>query len=238
MTRALVVEHIPGENAGALARWLPAAGVELDVCRLHQGDALPAQVEHDALIVMGGPMDAFGDDGDQPVERALIADALARGVPILGICLGAQLLALAAGGQVARHAEGPEYGWGLVRRSDAAADDPLLRTVPFLPDVVHWHSDEITALPPGAVALCRGEHTEVQAFRVATNAWGLQFHIEVDEAMIASWARADGVPLDSVLPLPPDVNLERTWRPAVDGFARVARGLFTGATLSGVPPVG
>jgi GMP synthase-like glutamine amidotransferase len=231
MARALVVEHIAGEDAGALAAWLPAAGLELDVLRLHAGDALPTHVEHDALIVIGGKMDAFADDGDQPAERALLAAALTADVPILGVCLGAQLLALAAGGTVARNPAGPEYGWGLVRRGDACADDPIMRYVPYLPDVVHWHHDEVSALPPGATPLLRGEHTEVQAFRVGGRAWGLQCHIEVDEQMVGVWADEDGVDRDLVLPFPPDVDLARTWRPVMEAFARIARGGFPGVTL-------
>lgn len=231
MARALVVEHVPGEGPGAFGRWLPEAGVELDMCRLHAGDRLPDRVAHDALIVMGGPMDAVGDDGDQPAERALIAAAVADGLPFLGICLGAQLLALAAGGQVARNPRGPEYGWSLVRKADACADDPVFRPLVWLPDAIHWHADEVSALPPGAVPLLRGEHTEVQAFRVGERAWGLQLHPEVDEEMVARWADQDGVDRDLVLPFPADVDLERTWRPLADAFARVVRGGFPGVTV-------
>lgn len=231
MTRALVVEHVAGEDAGAFGRWLPGAGVDLDVCRLHAGDALPEYVEHDALIIMGGPMDACGDDGHQAAERALITRVLAARVPFLGICLGAQLLALAAGGRVARNPRGPEYGWSLVRKADACADDPIFRGLPWLPDAIHWHTDEVSALPPGAVPLLRGEHTEIQAFRVGGRAWGIQPHPEVDEAMVARWADQDGVDRDLVLPFPADVDLERTWRPLADAFARVVRGGFPGVTL-------
>lgn len=232
MARALVIEHISSEDAGAFARWLPEYGVELDVCRLHAGDTLPERItDHDALIVMGGAMDAYGDDGDQPVERALIARTVEAGVPFLGICLGAQLLALATGGSVERNPNGPEYGWSLVRKGDACADDPIMRGVPWLPDAIHWHSDEVSRLPPGAVPLLRGQHTEVQAFRVGATAWGIQFHPEVDEAMVARWADADGVARGLVLPFPADVDLDRTWRPMAEAFARVVRGGFAGVTL-------
>ncbi|HEX7355049.1 MAG TPA: type 1 glutamine amidotransferase [Mycobacteriales bacterium] len=232
MARALVVEHVAAEHPGALGRWLPDAGVALDVCRLHAGDRLPARVEQDALVVMGGPMDARGDGGDLPAERALIARAVADGLPYLGICLGAQLLALATGGEVRRNPNGPEHGWGLVRKGDACADDPLFRTLVWLPDAVHWHDDEVSALPAGAVPLLRGEHTEIQAFRVGGRAWGLQLHPEVDEAMVARWADDAGVPRDDVLPFPDDVDLERTWRPLAEAFARVVRGGFSGVTLT------
>ncbi|HEV7209072.1 MAG TPA: type 1 glutamine amidotransferase [Mycobacteriales bacterium] len=232
MTTALVVEHVEQEGAGHLGMWLPEAGLRLERCRLWAGDQLPTRPSHDALIVMGGPMAAYRQDATQAAEIALIKSALDDGVPLLGICLGAQLLALAAGGQVAPHPAGPEFGVGLVRRADAAAEDPVFRTVPFLPDVVHWHHDHVSVLPPGAVPLARGEHTEHQAFRVGTSAWGLQFHIEVDEATVARWAADDGVDPSAVVPFGADVDLARTWRAAMAGFARVAQGLFTGTTLS------
>jgi len=231
MATALVVEHIDGEDAGALARWLPEAGLELDVCRLHAGDALPVRVSQDALVVMGGKHDAFGTDQGQPAEIALIQAAMATGTPVLGVCLGAQLLALAAGGEVAANPLGFEYGHGLVLRTDAAAEDPVFRSVPFLPDVVHWHSDEVRTLPVGAVELCRGVHTTCQAFRVGERAWGLQFHPEVDEAMVTRWALEDGVDPDEVVPFPSEVDLERTWRAAFESFARIARGGFAGVSL-------
>jgi GMP synthase-like glutamine amidotransferase len=232
MARALVVEFIAGEDAGALGRWLPAAGLDLDVVRLHAGDVLPARVEHEALIVMGGKQDAFGTGEGQPETIALLRAAMAGGTAVLGVCLGAQLLALAAGGTVARNPDGPEQGWGLVRKGDACADDPILRSLPYLPDVVHWHQDEIATLPPGATHLLRNGITEVQGFRVGEKAWGLQCHIEVDEAMVARWADEDDVDRSLVLPFPPDVDLERTWRPVAEAFARVARGGFTGVTLT------
>ncbi len=232
MARALVVEFIAGEDAGALGRWLPAAGLDLDVVRLHAGDVLPERVEQEALVVMGGKQDAFGTGEGQSETIALLQGAIADDKAVLGVCLGAQLLALAAGGQVARNPNGPEQGWGLVRKGDACGDDPILRSLPLLPDVVHWHQDEISVLPPGAVPLLRNGATEVQGFRVGARAWGLQCHIEVDEAMVARWADEDGVDRDLVLPFPDDVDLERTWRPVAEAFARVARGGFTGVTLT------
>jgi GMP synthase-like glutamine amidotransferase len=231
VTTALVIEHIVAETAGAMGEWLPAAGVELEFLRLHAGDRLPTQIRQDALIVMGGPQSAYDTDAGQEAELALLAATLRENTPILGICLGAQLLGAAAGGRVAPNPAGPEYGHGLVLRTDVAAEDPLFRSVPFLPDVIHWHSDEVAVLPPSADMLCRGTHTQHQAFRVGARAWALQFHIEVDEAMVARWADADGVEQALVLPFPEDVDLERTWRGSIEAFARIAKGGFAGVTL-------
>ena len=231
MATALVIEHVENEHAGLLREWLPAAGLDLEVCRPWAGDAIPVDVRADALVVLGGPMDAFADDGDQPAERALLAHAVDAGRAVLGICLGAQLLALAAGGRVERAGAGAEFGTGLVRRSDIAVEDPVFAPLPFLPDVVHWHRDKVSVLPPGAVLLCRGTHTENQAFRVGERAWGLQFHIEVTPAMLAAWAQAEGMPIDPLLADLAAIDLESTWRPSVEQFARVSRGTFSGAWL-------
>jgi GMP synthase-like glutamine amidotransferase len=130
---------------------------------------------------MGGPMSASGDDGfpSRRSELQLLGDALQRQTPVLGICLGAQLLALAAGGRVFRGPAGAEVGWGTVNLTASATSDHLLAESPAQLPVLHWHGDTFE-LPAAGVRLAETDRYPNQAFRVGPSAWGLQFHIEVD----------------------------------------------------------
>src|SRR3954465_9498775 len=116
MARALVVQHTAQEGLGNLLQWLPAAGLDVHPIHPYLGHRVPPSVEGDALIVLGGPMGAYDDERATwlPAGRALLATAVDDGVPTLGICLGAQLLAVAAGGSVQRGEAGPELGLGMV----------------------------------------------------------------------------------------------------------------------------
>ena len=195
----LVLQHAPWEGPALVACAVAehAPGVTL-VVRSVLDDAapdLPDPADLAGLVVMGGPMGA-DDDGRHPglaAERALLARAVDADVPVLGVCLGMQLLARALGAVV--HAgHGTEIGFAPI---EVVADDPVLRPLGPTPTVLHWHSDAAD-LPAGATLLARTALTPVQAFR-AGSALGLQFHLELDspdlEAWLASPAAAD---------LPPD----------------------------------
>src|SRR5436305_8615618 len=147
MARALIVQHAAHEGLGWLQEWLPARGVDVHPIHPYLGHRIPPSVEGDALIVLGGPMGADDDNGAPwlPATRSLLATAVDDGVPTLGICLGAQLLAVAAGGEVQRGSAGPAIGLGSVQ---VAMSDGLLEagTLP----VVQWHHDTVTRLPEGA----------------------------------------------------------------------------------------
>src|SRR3954449_3095349 len=188
MARALVVQHTAQEGLGNLLQWLPAAGLDVHPIHPYLGHRVPPSVEGDALIVLGGPMGAY-DDAEAPwlpSVRALLSTAVDDGVPTIGICLGAQLLAVACGGTVERDTAGPQFGLDDV----SVAHDDLLMSAGPLP-VVQWHFDAVTALPPSAELLASSEGHPVQAFRVGEVAWGLQFHVEATLAMVAEWASAD-----------------------------------------------
>src|SRR3954468_13038726 len=190
MARALIVQHTPSEGLGWLQEWLPDAGVHVHPIHPYLGHRVPPSVEGDALIVLGGPMGAY-DDADAPwlpATRGLLSTAIDDGVPTLGICLGAQLLAVAAGGEVQKGGAGPELGLGKV---DVPFGDDLL-TAGAMP-VVQWHYDAVTRMPEGAQLLASSDAYRVQAFRVGDVAWGLQFHVEATEAMVRDWAESDGV---------------------------------------------
>jgi GMP synthase-like glutamine amidotransferase len=153
---------------------------------------VPTVVEGDALIVLGGPMGCMDDDVAQwlPPVRSLLRTAVDDGVPTMGICLGAQLLAAATGGYVERGTSGPELGLGSI---DVNRADNLLAAGSM--PVVQWHYDTITALPPGADLVASSELYEAQAFRLGEVAWGLQFHVEATPAMVAEWAQNDAAAL-------------------------------------------
>jgi GMP synthase-like glutamine amidotransferase len=237
VTRALVVEHLAAEGAGALAEWLPAAGLDLDTHRVDVAGPPPRTMPdgYDALVVMGGAMGVPDADTTHPWlhdEMALIRAAVAGGVPVLGVCLGAQLLAAACGGTVAKGRLGPELGLCRVHLTDAAATDPLLYDLSPIVDVVQWHWDEVVALPPGAVHLAASPAYPHQAFRVGERAWGLQFHPEARPSMVRRWAEQDAAGVTAAGEDPAtiadaaaaawDENV-RTWAPVAARFAAVVQ---------------
>ncbi|GAA2011891.1 type 1 glutamine amidotransferase [Nakamurella flavida] len=198
----LVLEHDPIDPPGLLADWLVAAGARMDLRRLHAGDPLPDTLEGiDAVVSLGGVMGALDDAVAPwlPATRSLLASATAAHTPTLGICLGAQLLAVANGGTVTVGADGPEIGAHLTAKRDAAEDDPLFADLPMTPDAMQYHYDVVSTLPPGAVLLLSSGGYPHQAFRVGPAAWALQFHIEATADRVREWAAVEGRPVDARL---------------------------------------
>ena len=239
MAIALVIENDPTDDLRRLGEWFTEGGLEQRVLRPHAGDALPDDLDgYDAFVVLGGEQRAYPDDDGVydadwfPRLEGLLRKAVRTGVPTLGICLGAQLLATAHAGAVERSAAGPEIGPALVAKRDAADHDPLFRWVPLAPDVLQWHVDEITELPRGATLLAASTRYPHQAFRMGERAWGLQFHIECDAEMIATWAAGSATLAE--LGLDPDdvvavcaaalADIEDVWQPFAIRFAALARG--------------
>ncbi|WP_028048558.1 type 1 glutamine amidotransferase [Cellulomonas sp. URHD0024] len=182
MRPVLILTHAPHEGPGLIANGLDTpvrVRTVLDVAE----PRLPALDDVSGVVVMGGAMDADDLTGHPGLaaEQALLASAVEADVPVLGICLGMQLLALALGSRLRRRT-GTEIGFAPV---DVVADDPVLGVFGSRPNVLHWHSDSVD-LPPGATLLASTELTPVQAFR-AGSALGLQFHPELDAGMLALW---------------------------------------------------
>lgn len=190
VTIVLVLQPSAIDPLGPLEQWLTDAGARLRLVRPFAGDAVPADLDGvDGVVCLGGEMSA-ADDAEHPwlVDvRALLARAVSERTPLLAICLGAQMLALATGGAVRPLPDGPEAGLRLVAKRDAAAADPLLATLPFTPDVVQFHTDEVHRLPSSATLLAVSPQCTNQAFRVGTAAWGLQFHIETTPELLRQW---------------------------------------------------
>jgi len=194
MTRVLVALNSPKSSMGRLEQWLPETGLEPVIT---PGPDLPDRLDGFAGAVLLGGAFMPDDDANHPFlarERALAAQALDKGLPVLGVCLGGQLLAHVTGGQVTARSGETERGMRPLTVLPAAADDPVFGSLPGVPDEPLWmienHEDSVTALPPSATLLVSSEDCAVQAFRVGERAWGLQFHPEARPERIAAWDEA------------------------------------------------
>jgi GMP synthase (glutamine-hydrolysing) len=231
----LVVQHEPDTGAGWVGEWLTAEGLTLEVCHAYAGDRLAPATTYDGVLVLGGAMGPADDERCPwlPAVRALMADSVAASVPLLGICLGAELLALACGGSVRRGTRGPELGVLDIEMHPAAADDPVFAGLATPAPVVQWHWEEIAELPATATLLAGSTLYANQVFRVGDRAWGVQGHPEVTAQIAASWAREDSPLLTAAGRSPEgmvaevrdrEATLARTWRPVADAFAAVVAG--------------
>ncbi len=159
--------------------WASARGHELVYTRFFAGERPPGHADSELLVVMGGPMGVY-DEGLHPwmiLEKMALQQWLDSGRGVLGVCLGAQLLAEALGAMVEKNSQ-PEIGWRPIQMNDSAQSHPAFRNFPYNPMVLHWHGDAFR-LPPGAQHVASTDITANQAF-VHGRAIGLQFHLEMD----------------------------------------------------------
>jgi GMP synthase-like glutamine amidotransferase len=185
--RVLAIVHQADAGPGVFAEAIAAAGHELDEWRLPEVVEPPADpASYDAVLTLGGAMNA--DQGDRhpwlAQESRLLAGLIERGTPLLGLCLGGQLVAGAAGAPVGR-APRPEIGWHRVRLTGEGRNDPLLGPLAPSFEAFEWHSYEFP-LPAGAVALAESDVC-LQAARIGERAWAIQFHPEVSAAGARGW---------------------------------------------------
>lgn len=229
--KILVVEHQESCPPALVGEWLAEAGCTLEVCRPYAGDALPRLTSYDAVLVMGGDMGAHDDEAHPWLTplKAEIRDAVAAGTPLLGICLGHQVMAVALGGSVERNPRGQTVGMQPVGWTAEAAADAWAGARTGAEVAVHWNNDIVVSLPEGAVVLARTPGGEVQVARFGPRAWGIQAHPEVDAAIVTRWAESDrdehvalGLDQDAVLAEIDDEVLTAHWRPLVARFAAVA----------------
>lgn len=186
-----MVQHAEAEPPGLIGEVLEARGDTLRVLHPHRGEPIPQPPLRSAgLVLLGGPMGVYEQDR-YPFLRAelrLLLDALSQGKPVLGVCLGSQLLAAALGARV-RPGPGLELGWHPVTLEEAAAGDRLFAGLPPTFWAFHWHGD-VFELPRGSAWLARSERTPHQAFRYGDRAYGILFHLEVTEAMVRAMVQA------------------------------------------------
>jgi GMP synthase (glutamine-hydrolysing) len=186
----LVLQHAAPEHPGAIGAALRARGVPVEVVHTHAGEEVPASIEgRQGLVVMGGPMGVY-EEASYPhltAEIRLIRAALESGIPVLGVCLGSQLLAASLGARVAPGNR--EIGWYPIELSEHAGRGPLWAGIESPLTPFHWHGDAFE-LPDGALPLARSERTACQAFSFGGRAHGFLFHLEVDARMVREMTEA------------------------------------------------
>ena len=183
--RIHTLTHVPFEGPAGIADWANARGHALTLTPVYSGGALPDPAGFDWLVVMGGPM-GVQDDIEYPwmaPEKRLIGEAIAAGKNVIGICLGAQLIAAALGARVYRNPE-KEIGWFPIEFTDAGQSSPIVGFLPPRIQVFHWHGDTFD-LPPGAVHLARSDVCEQQVFLYDGRVLGLQCHLESTPRSVA-----------------------------------------------------
>jgi len=181
------IEHAPFEGPGRIAAWVAERGHTLTRTAFHDGEVLPAVDAFDMLVIMGGPMSIHEHRTYPwlPAEKRFLADAIRARKPILGVCLGAQLLADVLGGKVFQNPV-KEIGWFPVRMIDRSAP---FAAFPERLTVMHWHGDTFT-IPVGARRVAESDACANQAFVFGDRVVGLQFHIELEKVGIEDLAAA------------------------------------------------
>jgi len=188
MPRIMVFQHVAAEPLGTLDRLIRRRGHRVKFVNFErEPHARPKIDRYRGLIVLGGPMNVEDRHARTHLQTEIevIGAALAAGKPVLGICLGAQLLAHALGAQVRRH-DVSEIGWYDLHLTDAGRSDPVLAAIGARAPVFQWHGYTFD-LPPGAAHLASTLTCSHQAFRHGSNAYGFQFHLEMDQPLIERW---------------------------------------------------
>jgi GMP synthase (glutamine-hydrolysing) len=222
----IVLQHAPCETLGTIENALAESHTDIRVVRSYAEEPVPGSMAGAAgLIVMGGPMGVYEETRFPFLrhELNLIQRALADAVPVLGVCLGSQLLATALGAPV-RKGLRKEIGWHPVYLEPAASDDPLFREAPLGFDAFHWHGD-VFDLPTGAVRLAHSSLTECQGFRYGENAYGILFHVEVtpDTAADMIYTFSDELREEGI----DAVELARKTKSGIAALQKVGPGVFS-----------
>ena len=208
MSRLLVLQHLERERPGLFVNLAKERGFSVCTFRLDLGDSLPDLENGDLLLVLGGPM-GIRDIGTSTYpwlveEVGLIKEALNQGVGLIGVCLGAQLLAYAAGGDVEMIQEELSYqplaeiGWDNIFPQSLEDNFKLTRLLSRSFSVLHWHGDRIL-LPNSAELIASSCRCKEQLFSIGSLAYGMQFHVEIDDEMVNTWISEDQKFISSAL---------------------------------------
>jgi GMP synthase-like glutamine amidotransferase len=189
------IQHEEFETPGSILDWAEKQGYPVTRTLIYLRDAgntlrngetaLPAMEDFDWLVIMGGSMNVYEEDKYPwlAAEKRFIAETVQAGKTVLGLCLGAQLLAVVLGGKVTRNRH-REIGWHPIRLTGAARENPCLSFLPAEPIVFQWHSDTFSELPPGALLLAESETCAHQAFVYRERVFAFQFHLENNETIL------------------------------------------------------
>jgi GMP synthase (glutamine-hydrolysing) len=220
--RVFAFRHAAYEDLGTIRPVLASLGIAVDCFDLYTGAGAPDIRAADGLIFMGGPMGVNDGLPYLDCEIALIREAAERRQGVLGVCLGAQLIAKALGGRVYKSAMA-EIGWVTLRLANSASTDQVFSKVGASPTVFQWHNDTFD-LPKGATLLASSEACPNQAFRCGANIYGVQFHPEMTAGMIEDWqmhAALCGEPVEPIDPASRGVDLPELCETLLAGWSKV-----------------
>lgn len=239
MRRLLVFQHVAHEILGTLDPLLRDAGFRIRYMNFgRQPDAIPSLESYHGLVVLGGPMNCDQVDRYPHLGREVeaIEQAIDAGKPVLGICLGSQLIARALGARVRRNPV-KEIGWYDLEPTEAGRSDPLFGRLGASQKIFQWHGDTFD-IPDHAVRLAASPDCPNQAFRYGENVYGLQFHLEVDQPMIERWLLNSGNQREIAASWNADEKIAAIRRDTeryIDRSLAIGRALF-GAYISGLHP--
>jgi GMP synthase-like glutamine amidotransferase len=228
MSEVFIFKHVPFEGPGTLEDALKKRGIPYGEVNLF-AEAAPKNLDGcGGLIIMGGPMNVYEEE-EYPFlkeEDGLIKEALSRNLPMIGVCLGAQLMAKAAGARVTKGAK-KEIGWYPLHLTDGAKSDPVFKALPNQLEVFQWHGDTFD-IPKGAVKFASSELFRDQAFRIGTNAYAFQFHIEVTEEIIREWVDINEKELEGVKDYIDPVKILSESRYKASDLGKLAETIYKG----------